>query len=1185
MTQHFSFLQALLNRHPALGLVYSTKDDGSVEIMSGEERDVPWKQISMRNETEAELQVLIDEEVERKFDVATDPLLRGAVFLAPDSQSRFTRPRPQPTSPENFNNAHSKASAGSVVILTFHRLATDAWSLLILLDDLKLLLQDTLTLTGNVPDFRHNLMEYTHYMETTFANSVRGEEMAAFWDQQLSGDLPILGLSTDYPRPANQSFQGNTYKAAVDRDIARGVVAAAKKMGVTMHTMLLATWMTLLHRYTGQDDIIVGSPMGSQNRLGFDSVVGNFVNMFVVRGQLVGDPTFKDFAQKLSQTVARGMQHADYPFSAILERLKLDHGGSHAPLVQTVLALNGRDSAWREAEAFTPFVNGIGGSSMRLGPYAIESVPLTRQFSQYDITLVVNLEDNDVGWPVFLKYSSDLFAETTIGSLASHLTRLLESIVAEPNTPVKELGLLWDNEWREIVHGLNDTKRDFVYRDRHGNERRIKWIHELVERQVRRTPHAVAIRLEESQLTYNGLNFRANQLARELQAAGVVPGRDDRVGIFVTRSIDTFVSVLAVLKAGAAYVPLDPNYPPERLSYMLQNSAPIAMITFNALKDKLPDFDGTVIFMDDASTKEKLSMHSTANLDIVKASNPLGYVIYTSGSTGKPKGVCLPHRALVNLTMWELSEPGFKPLRTLQFAPISFDVHFQETFTSWSSGGTLILVDDPTRRDSFALLEHLAKHGVQRVFMPFVALNQLSEAYNSLKSTTGPPALMLSEVVTAGEQLQVTGYVRTLFEDLPGCTLHNHYGPSESHVCTALKLKGRPNQWDALPTIGVPIANTQIYIVDSLLCPVPRGVPGELIIAGVCLANGYLNRDDLTDEKFINDTLYGGPQKKMYRSGDLARYDLDKNIEYLGRIDTQVKIRGFRIELGEIETILEKHPEVRKCVVLAREDIPGTKFLAAYIVAGDSQVRSCDIRKYLSELLPDYMVPVCFVFLDALPLTPSGKIDRRALPAPDRDRPEDLEGEYTAPRDGMEAALAGIFQTLLGLKRVGVYDNFFDLGGHSLTVTRLVSRVREKFRVNVQLSSVLDKEPTIAAISVTLRAAGAKSPDMVDGEVVVEALPPTLFQEAVAEEKIAVEMEVGSRGLLSFNQESLWLVSNLNVQSNVAMNIPIACTLKCEANVSTLRSSLQGLVDRHPSLRTGMEMMNMAQQHGYVLLK
>lgn len=583
-------------------------------------------------------------------------------------------------------------------------------------------------------------------------------------------------------------------------------------------------------------------------------------------------------------------------------------------------------------------------------------------------------------------------------------------------------------------------------------------IHQLVEAQVEQTPNQVALVCDAQELTYNDLNQRANRLAHYLRSLGV--GAEALIGICVERSVDMIVALLAVLKAGAGYLPLDISYPIERLQFMVENARVPILLTQSSLVSHLPVAGRTVICLDEQTIDET---YPVTNLATQCTPDDLGYVIYTSGSTGKPKGVAMTQRALVNLLAWQRQQSTALDLgaRTLQFTPISFDVSFQEIFSTLIAGGTLVLISDQARRNPITLLHFLKQAKIQRLFLPFVALNQLAEVAE--QESIVPEHL--KDVITAGEQLRITPEIVRWFRAMVKCRLHNHYGPSESHVVTAFTLNESPETWPLLPAIGKPIANTQIYLLNEELKAVPLGETGELYIAGDCLAQGYLHRPGITAERFINC----GGDTVLYKTGDLARYLPDGNLEYLGRSDQQIKIRGFRVEPGEIETLLEQHGAVQTAVVLAQEVAPGQARLAAYVVLVDASAANgatdnlaAQLREFVAAQLPDYMVPSAYMVLDKFPLTPSGKIDRRQLPSPVWLRSQ--TAQYIAPGTPLETDISQLWTELLGVQDIGIHDTFCSLGGHSLMAVQLIYRIKEHFGVELDLAKFLG-DSTIAALA------------------------------------------------------------------------------------------------------------------------
>jgi amino acid adenylation domain-containing protein len=698
------------------------------------------------------------------------------------------------------------------------------------------------------------------------------------------------------------------------------------------------------------------------------------------------------------------------------------------------------------------------------------------EFRQYEglFDLYLELWDHPDTLLGTIKYTPDLFDTSTMERMAGHFQTLLTNIVAENPLGVaqriSDLQLLTATERHEILVEWNHLVPHPDVNQR-PDDAKDKCIQQWFEDQVERTPDAVAVVLPSpiphQGLTYRALNARANQLAHYLQSLGVGShlGSATPVGLCIDRSIEMVVGILGILKAGGIYVPLDRDYPKERLAFMAADTAVSVLLTRERLLNDLPEHQAHVVCLD--KHWDIIALASQQNLPIAISGANTAYILYTSGSTGRPKGVTMPHVALANLIQWQLEQTKTPRPQTLQFAPISFDVSVQEIFSTLCAGGRLFLIPEETRRDSEALLGFLTYHRIERLFLPFVALQQLAEI-----AREQPLPTSLREVITAGEQLQITPAIASLFERLPSCILSNHYGPTESHVVTAFDLTGSVHDWPTSPPIGRPIANTQIYILDRHRQPTLVGVPGELHIGGIQLASGYHNRASLTEDKFIpNPFAPTEYSDRLYRTGDLARYRPDGNIEFLGRMDSQIKLRGFRIELGEIEHVLSQHPDVQDAIVVTRDEaleghhtLSSDKRLVAYLVldraSQDAQSEDellLKIRRYLQAKLPDYMVPAAFVMIDidALPLTPTGKVDHKALPAPAVFH-RILADTFVPPRTQTEERLAAIWSEKLRVDQIGMHDDFFELGGHSLLATQVIAKMAEICSVEVPLRSLFE---------------------------------------------------------------------------------------------------------------------------------
>ncbi|MDY7076527.1 MAG: amino acid adenylation domain-containing protein, partial [Chloroflexota bacterium] len=795
--------------------------------------------------------------------------------------------------------------------------------------------------------------------------------------------------------------------------------------------------------------------------------IGFFVNTLVMRTDLSGDPSFEELLARVREVALEAYVHQDLPFETLVEELQPQRDLSHTPLFQVMFVL---DTA--------------GEGTLELPGLTLSTMDVGSGAATFDLTL--SITSGPAGLGGYIEYNTDLFGRATIERLVGHFQTLLQSIVTDPEQPISNLSILTEVERQQLLVEWNETAVDFPA---------DVCIHHLFEVQAEQCPQAIATifagpptHQPTSPLTYQQLNCRANQLAHYLQKLGVGP--EVLVGISTERSLEMVVGIMGILKAGGAYLPLDPTYPPERLVFMIEDANIPVLLTQSHLLNRLPlgelanqrvsesatritDHESRITICLDTDW-ELIAQESRENPESGATAESLAYVIYTSGSTGLPKGTMLRHRGLCNLT--DVQRRAFnirEGSRVLQFSPLSFDASVWETFMALRNGATLCLSPQETLASGPGLARLMREEKVTNVTLPPSVLAVLPEG--------GLPDL--ETVISAGEACTPELVARWS----PGRDFFNAYGPTETTVCASMYLCDENDPHS--PPIGRPIDNTRLYILDQNLQPVPVGVPGELLVGGVSLARGYLNRPELTKEKFIPDPFapsYSPPargggrvgaESRLYRTGDLVRYRADGNIEFLGRIDHQVKVRGFRIELGEIEAVLEQHPEVQDGVVVVREDAPGDKRLVAYLVPMNEVGPSVgELRSFLRQTLPEYMVPSAFVTLGALPLSPSGKVDRRALPEPEGVRPE-MEREYVPPRNETEEKLAVMCAELLGVDRVGIYDSFFDLGGHSLLATQFISRVRDAFEVELPLRTLFE-HPNVAELTEALERARERGTEL-----------------------------------------------------------------------------------------------------------
>ena len=1011
-------LTEIVRRHEALRTAFSMVEGQPVQLIS------PSSNLALQvmdltgwgeREREAETQCLGIAEARKPFDLSQGPLVRVTLLRLREDDH--------------------------VLLLTMHHIVSDGWSLGVFYGELSVLYEAfSIGKPSPLPSLPIQYADFALWQRERLQGEVL-EEHLSYWKKQLEGIPAVINLPTDRPRPAEQSYRGARQSMQLSQDLTQALKALSRQHNVTLFMTLLAVFQILLQRYSGQDDIVVGSPIANRNRTELESLIGFFVNTLVLRSDLTGNPTVGQLLARVREVALGAYAHQDLPFERLVEELNPERDRSHAPLFQVMFVLQNAPVRKREFSGLS-----------------LDVMPIETGTAKFD--LLLSMSETGGQLKASLEYSTDLFDAATVRRMLDHFRTLLAAIVAHPERRISDLPLLTEFERDQLLIEWNHTERDFP---------REKCVHELFEAQVERSPGSVALVLHDQRLTYRELNQRANRLARYLQTLGVGPRT--LVGICVARSIEMVIGLLGILKAGGTYVPLDPDYPAERLAFMLADADAPVLLTMERLRVRFLKYKGRVLCLD----KESQSISSQTEQLPASAVGPehLAYVSYTSGSTGKPKAVAMSHRSLVNMLWWQLenfSHPA--PARTLQLASLSFDVSFQEIFATFCSGGTLVLIPEALRRDPVGLLHYLGDQSVERLFVTFTALQQLAEAVTDGK----PVPKSLREIITAGEQLHITPPIISLFHQLTDATFHNQYGPSESHVVTAFTLTGRPEAWPPLPSIGRPISNTQIFLLDPSLNPVPIGVCGELYIGGDGVARGYLHWPELTAEKFIPSPFSSEPGARLYKTGDLARYRSDGSIEFLGRTDAQVKIRGFRIELGEIESVLREHPGVLETVVAAREEASCGRRLVAYVVHRQGTPPSVsELRSSLSRKLPEYMIPSAFVVLDALPLTPNGKVDRKALPAPDQSRPE-LDQGYQAPRTPMEEMLAKIWAEVLKVEKVGIHDNFFDLGGHSLLATQVISRLRVLSQIEVTVRALFEK-PTIADLTSAILAQQAETLD------------------------------------------------------------------------------------------------------------
>jgi amino acid adenylation domain-containing protein len=1049
-------------------------------------------QAALDIERECEMAERIEQATEAPFDFAAGKFLRAELLRV--------------------------AANEHVLILTTHHIVSDAWSMGILTRELwSLYVKYAAGKSSQLEELPVQYGDFAAWQREWLQGEVL-ERQVSYWKEQLK-DLSHLNLPTDRPRSARQSFQAARSPITLPETLTTAIHELSDQAGVTPFMILLAAFQVLLYRYCGQEEIVVGSPIANRARTELEPLIGFFVNTLVLRSDLSGNPAFEELLARVREVCLGAYAHQDLPFEKLVQELQPERDPSRNPLFQVMLALQ---------NATRP-VSGI--PDLRIEPLEIES---TR--SPFDLSVL--LRERDGKYTGSIVYSTDLFNRDRIERMVRHFQTLLEGIIANPDQPISTLPILTDSERHQILIEWNDTAADYP---------RDSCIHELFEAQVERTPEAIAVHFEGKQLTYWELNVRANQLAHYLRGLGVGP--EKLVGICVERSLEMVVGLLGILKAGGAYVPLDETYPTERLRFMLEDAQVSVLLTQRKVIEHgrwgMANGEPRSSMLDSQTIKvvylhtiwETIAQESERNLRREVKSGSLAYLIYTSGSSGQPKGVMIPHRAICNHVSWmQTAFPLNNSDRVLGHASLCFDASVWELFVPLSNGARLVLAQQGSHQDLAYLVKLMAEEKVTVLQSVPSLLQMLLE--ENIECCTSLRHVFCGGEVLSGELLD------RCFARLPG-KLHNHYGPTEATIDATSWTCAGANDRHLVP-IGRPIANTQVYILDSHIQPVPVGVPGELHIGGDGLARGYLNAPQLTAEKFISNPFSKEFGARLYKTGDLGRYLPNGHIEFSGRMDNQVKLRGYRIELPEIEKVLVQHPGVRDSVVLLQERTPRNKRLVAYVASKKERAPTVsELRTYVAEKLPAYMVPAVYVMLDAIPFLPNGKVDRQALPPPGDNAPGANE-TFVEPRTEVEKLLADIWLEVLHLERLGVHDNFFELGGHSLLAIQVISRAREIFHNGVSLRSLF-RAPTVAGLAETIEGTirGVSEIDL-----------PTI--DPVPRDRTLP---------LSMNQEQLWTLDQMMPDTRF-FNIPLMYRIGGDLNTEALEKSLKEIIRRHEVLRT-----------------
>lgn len=991
-------LSEIVRRHESLRTVFGSDDQGPFQrILPASPLPLPLHDFGHLPEAErypAGL-ALARQDAQGKFDLVNGPVLRGCIARIGEQEH--------------------------LLILSAHHIAVDGWSFGVLAEELSRLY--TAYLSGEaspLPELAIQYADYSLWQQEEFEGEGLRKQLA-YWQEQFKNPPSVLELPGDRPRPAVQSYRGAMHRALIRAEVVEQAKRFARQEGATLFMVFLAAYDALLARYSGQEDIVVGIGNANRPRRELEPLIGFFVNTMPLRCDLSGDPSFRDLLAQIKRLTIDSYANQDVPVERLLETLNIGRDLSHTPLFQTMLFFQN----FPERETQLPGVT--------LRPVDMESVHSAT--ARADISVFAH--EGPSGLHLLIEYASDLFGPEYVAGFAQHLERLLTSAIAAPEKRLSELDILTAAERQTLLREWNATAAELPAE---------RSLHALFRAQAARSPQAVAVLQDGVAMSYAELDAQSDAVAARLRAQGC--GRGAMVGLYLERSARMIVALLGTLKAGAAYVPLDPSYPVERIVWMLEDSAAPVVLSERGLLNAVPAGTHATLAIEDilqaAPAGDAPADESTGE--------DTAYVIFTSGSTGRPKGVRVPHGAAVNFLASMAREPGLRADDTLcAITTLSFDIALLELMLPLTVGARIALADRATAGDGEALATLLER--VQATVM------QATPATWRMLLDAGWTGRAGMRLFCGGEALP-----RDLADRLLGCgsALWNLYGPTETTVWSTVE-QVRPGE--GAVSIGRPIANTEVYIVDGKQRLLPIGIPGELLIGGLGVTQGYLDRPELTAEKFIADPFGPRPQGRLYRTGDLARWRRDGRLEVIGRIDHQVKLRGFRIELGEIESVLAASAQVAQAVVICREDRPGDKRLVAYLIPADAAagIDTAALRNTARERLPDYMLPSAVVVLEKYPLTPNGKVDRRALPAPDAGA--DSGGDaYVAPRTPEEEILATLWAEVLGRPQVGVHDDFFAMGGHSLLATQLVTRMQKALGDDINLR-MLFEHPTVAGLA------------------------------------------------------------------------------------------------------------------------
>ncbi len=1088
-------IQEIVDRHESIRTTFAASDGEPVQVIAPKLiLPVPVIDLSALKAEEKETEILrrATEEARKPFNLKKGPLARVTILKAGEEDH--------------------------IILLTLHHIISDGWSMGVLVAEISALYNAFSNNQPNpLPELPLQYADYAEWQNEYLQGEVLDKQLQ-FWKEHLGSNPPVLELPTDRPRPKILTNAGASTSRIISKKLADAIASVGKQENATLFMTLLAVFKILLARYSGQTNISVGTPIANRTQGETEGLIGLFINTLVLRSDLSDNPTFREFLQRERKTILNAYEHQDLPFEYLVDALQTERDSSTNALFQVMFILQNAPVKMRN-----------------VADLKMEMIHVDMGTSTFDLSL--SIAEGAGGLNISAEYNSDLFNKDTIDRLLLHFESLIAEITKHPQLKVAEIPLLTPEEQRTILKKWGLNPQPFPQETS---------IPALIDGQASLHPQAVAIVSGDRRVTYDELRSHSNQLARFLQKKQIGP--ESRIGLSMERSPEMIIALLGILKTGAAYVPLDPNYPQDRLDFIIKDAGLTTLITSEAIAGNRPDATIDFICMDrdwDAIASENPDTPDYSHLHPELAA----YIIYTSGSTGRPKGVVISHRAVLNHNfsvkrIFDLSDTD----RVLQFATINFDAAVEEIFPTLENGATLVLRNNERLISGSDLLALIRKEKLTIVDLPTAYWHQW---VNELEETneTIPDSLKL--VILGGDKASAEQVDKWKRLNGTKVRLLNTYGPTETTIIstayeatdeTASGLK--PQEFP----IGRPIDNTEVYIVDAHLQPVPVGVPGELLIGGAGLARGYLNQPGLTVEKFIPNPFNNRAGGRLYRTGDLVKFRTDGEIEFVGRVDYQVKIRGFRVEPGEIESILSSHPHIKEAAILVNSDLPGEKRLIAfYVLQGDAEISVKELRTFLAQQLPEYMIPAAFIELEHMPLTANGKIDRNALPKPDQETVlQSSETDFVEPRTPTEEVIAAIFTEVLNLEKAGVLHNFFELGGHSLLATQLISRINKTFDVEIPLRALFEG-PTIAQLALVvdgakLQAKGFEMPEM---------LP----------------VPRDHRLPLSFAQQRLWFLDQLEPNSPF-YNLPETYTISGPLQVEVLEQAINAIIERHETLRT-----------------